>query len=79
MAILMFLSLVILWTISLIPNSFFFIDQNEGSELVVMAIPAGLALAVMYRLVPLHKLIKCMRIISAEQKRREAARAQEII
>lgn len=53
------------------------------AELSTMAIPAGLALTVMYRLVPFHRLVYSLRAVSKEvvrrRKRREARELEQVV
>jgi hypothetical protein len=82
LAMMMFLSLLTLCVLGFIPGFYSLVFAGEidestaGAELAIMSVPAGIALVIMYKLVPLHKLFRCMRILSAEKIRRANARAE---
>lgn len=68
-----------IWILGFMPGGFLQVDASDPesggltiSELTALAIPAAMAILIMYRLVPLHKLMKCLRTVNAEQKRRNA-------
>jgi len=53
-------------------------DPVTVIELTAMAIPAFLALMVMYRLVPAHRLVRCLRLVQAEKAKR-AVRLNSVV
>lgn len=64
-----------IWALGYAPDGFLHESEEGGGgvsiiELVAMAIPAGLSIVIMYRLVPMHLVVKGIKRISEEKMRR---------